>query len=148
MGTNAGRRVETVVFDTNVLVSALGWNEKPERCLLLGLRTDVEIVISPAIATELWRVLAYDHLPFTDAERIAFYHLVFDSSTLVTPVNDVSVSNDPDDDKFLEAASTGDADVVVSGDSDLLDIGRYEGIDIVDPATFLEEYVSETENSG
>ena len=67
----------TVVFDTNVLVSALGWDEKPEQCLLFGFRDGVEMIVSPPMATELWRVLTYDHLPFSDSERIAFYHLVF-----------------------------------------------------------------------
>lgn len=130
----------TVVFDTNVFVSALGWNENPERCLLYGLRGDIEMIVSPDTVTELWRVLAYDHLPFTESERIAFYHLVFHSSTVVTPDIDLSVSDDSDDDKFLEAATAGNADVLVSGDDHLLRLERYEDIEIVDPATFLEEW--------
>jgi putative PIN family toxin of toxin-antitoxin system len=130
----------TVVFDTNIFVSALGWNQNPEQCLLYGLRGDIEMIVSPDTLTELWRVLAYDHLPFTDAERIAFYHLVFHASTVVTPDVDLSVSDDSDDDKFLEAAITGDADVIVSGDDHLLRLECYEDIEIVDPTTFLEEW--------
>ncbi|WP_255192297.1 putative toxin-antitoxin system toxin component, PIN family [Natronobeatus ordinarius] len=85
-------------------------------------------------------VLAYDHLPFTDSERTAFYHLVFDSSTLVTPDRTVDVADDPDDDTFLEAAVAGAADVIVSGDDHLLRLEQYEGIDIVDPNTVLEKW--------
>jgi predicted nucleic acid-binding protein len=43
---------------------------------------------------------------------------------------------DPDDDKFLELAVLGHADVIVSGDADLLALDPFRGIPIVDPATF------------
>jgi len=43
---------------------------------------------------------------------------------------------DPKDDKFLELAATGRADVIVSGDADLLALGPFRGILIVDPAIF------------
>lgn len=131
----------TVVFDTNVLVSALGWNKSPEQCLEYALRGDIAMCLSPATASELWRVLGYEHLPFNDDDRVAFYTLVFDTATLVTPKRTISASVDPDDDKFLELAIAGTADVVVSGDSDLIELEEYEGVAIVDPATFLEAWV-------
>ena len=43
---------------------------------------------------------------------------------------------DPKDDKFLELAATGRADVIVSGDADLLALGPFRGILIVDAAIF------------
>jgi predicted nucleic acid-binding protein len=46
------------------------------------------------------------------------------------------VKTDPADNTVLEAAVEGQADFVVSGDHDLLDIGSYEGIEIVTPARF------------
>jgi predicted nucleic acid-binding protein len=47
------------------------------------------------------------------------------------------VARDPSDTKFLEAAVTGQADWVVSGDKDLLDIGDFESISIIPPRDFL-----------
>lgn len=41
------------------------------------------------------------------------------------------------DDKFLELAVNGHADLIVSGDADLLALGPFRGIPIITPATFL-----------
>jgi predicted nucleic acid-binding protein len=48
-------------------------------------------------------------------------------------------TRDPDDNRILEAAAAaaGRADVIVSGDDDLLSLGNYEGILIVSPVAFL-----------
>jgi hypothetical protein len=48
------------------------------------------------------------------------------------------VSPDPDDDKFLACALEAQADCIVSGDPDLLDLSRYRGIDILNPREFGE----------
>ncbi len=55
------------------------------------------------------------------------------------PVHLRIIAADPDDDRVLEAAVAGEADFIVSGDRHLLDLGRYEGIEIVTPARFLAE---------
>jgi putative PIN family toxin of toxin-antitoxin system len=49
------------------------------------------------------------------------------------------VDRDPSDDKFVECAVTGKAGVIISGDKDLLSIGRYQRILIQSPAQFLEK---------
>ena len=43
-----------------------------------------------------------------------------------------------DDDKFLALAVTGQADAVVSGDRDLLDLVSHEGIPVLTPAQLLQ----------
>ena len=49
----------------------------------------------------------------------------------------VRASRDPKDDKFLEAAVNGRANVLVSGDGDLLDLNPFRGIAIVTPADYV-----------
>jgi len=49
-----------------------------------------------------------------------------------------AVPDDPDDNKFISAAITGKADYIVTGDGHLLDLGSYQGIEIVTPKVFLE----------
>jgi predicted nucleic acid-binding protein len=44
---------------------------------------------------------------------------------------------DPKDDKFLELAVNGHADMIVSGDSDLLALNPFRDIPIVPPAIFI-----------
>jgi putative PIN family toxin of toxin-antitoxin system len=49
------------------------------------------------------------------------------------------ICRDADDDKFLALAVTGQADAIVSGDSDLLELGSHEGIPIFTPALLLQQ---------
>ena len=55
----------------------------------------------------------------------------------VTITGRVAVCRDPTDDKFLELAVNGRADVIVSGDADLLVLDRFRGIPIVTPGAFV-----------
>jgi hypothetical protein len=55
----------------------------------------------------------------------------------VTPEVRITACRDPKDNKFLEVAVTGEADVIVSGDEDLLVLDPFAGIPILPPAAFL-----------
>jgi putative PIN family toxin of toxin-antitoxin system len=58
---------------------------------------------------------------------------------LVDPINTPRVvPNDPDDDHVIATAAAAHAELIVSGDADLLSIGRFEGIDIVTAAQAVE----------
>ncbi len=55
------------------------------------------------------------------------------------------VQGDPDDNKFFECALAGDAEVIVSGDKKVLDVGVYKGVYVLPPAQFarmIEEEVA------
>jgi predicted nucleic acid-binding protein len=56
-----GQRSESVkaVFDTNVLISALGWNGKPEECLKKVFDNSITGYTSPEILRELALVMDY-----------------------------------------------------------------------------------------
>ena len=56
---------------------------------------------------------------------------------IVEVVEQIRASRDPKDDKFLEAAVNGRADVLVTGDRDLLDLHPYRGVAILPPADYL-----------
>ena len=47
------------------------------------------------------------------------------------------VKEDPDDDKFIEAAIAGRADLIISRDNHLLKLQRYKNIKIITPEEFL-----------
>lgn len=56
----------------------------------------------------------------------------------VIAVKDVpAIGRDPKDDKFLVTAARASAEYLVSEDNDLLDIHVYEGVQIINAATFL-----------
>jgi putative PIN family toxin of toxin-antitoxin system len=50
----------------------------------------------------------------------------------------IAACRDATDDKFLELAVNGEADVIVSGDADLLVLNPFRGIPIVAPAAFVQ----------
>jgi predicted nucleic acid-binding protein len=65
----------------------------------------------------------------------------------VTPIERITACRDPRDDKFLEVAVTGEADVIVSGDQDLLTLHPFAGIPILPPAAFLQMLDAEKRGS-
>lgn len=59
-------------------------------------------------------------------------------ATVLKPGCRISVVVDEPDNRILECAVTGNAEMIVTGDRHLLDLERYEGIEIVTLAVFLE----------
>jgi len=49
------------------------------------------------------------------------------------------IKDDPEDNKFIEAAVDQAADLIVSGDQHLLKLREYQGIKIITPAEFLKQ---------
>ena len=62
---------------------------------------------------------------------------------IINPVSNIEICRDPDDDKFLQCAKDSHALYIVSGDKDLLVIGKYEDIQIVTAKEFCEKYLSD-----
>ena len=74
-----------------------------------------------------------------DADDIAWWEsLIIEKSMLVVPTKKLKVVSDPDDDKFVEAAVEGKANVIISQDKHLLSLKNYKDIKIITPETFLE----------
>lgn len=136
-----------VVIDTNVLISALlSAKGAPALVLRLALEGKIDLVFSPQTVDEHWRVLHYSkiqkrlsklEISMETAER-ALRHLV-EISLIVSGKKRVAViADDPSDNAFLACAAEGTADIIVSGDRHLKKLKTFEGIRILDPATFLD----------
>jgi putative PIN family toxin of toxin-antitoxin system len=65
---------------------------------------------------------------------------LFAGAELVTVAEHVAVCRDPKDDKFLELAINGRADVIISGDADLLTLNTFHGIPIITPSAFVHAH--------
>ena len=74
-----------------------------------------------------------------EIEEIEWWEdIVLEKSILVIPKRKVNVvKDDPDDNKFIEAALEGKADYIVTQDRHLLNIKEFEGIKMVTPKEFL-----------
>jgi len=70
--------------------------------------------------------------------------ILLDFSTFTVPVKVTKriqvVSDDPDDDKFIECALSCDADFIISGDKHLLKMKEYAGIKIFKAKEFLSVF--------
>ncbi len=130
------------VLDTNVLVSAvLSRGSPPDSILQAWRKGSFELVTSAPLLYELAGVLARprvsQRLGWSADERREFLAALRNAAILVVPQRELRVVRaDPSDDRLLEAAVEAQADYLVSGDQHLLDIGSYEGLQIVSPVRF------------
>lgn len=134
-----------LVIDTNVLIAAFishgACSEFLEHCAL-----NHEIVLSKFILDELKEKLI-DKFAFTNREASGVVRLLKSRCAFVGASGlPAPVSRDPDDDNIIAAAIAGKCRCIVTGDKDLLDIGKVGDILIVSPGRFwqLEELSQET----
>lgn len=126
------------ILDTNVLISAYVFpGGKPEAVYRLALEGHLEIGTSLPLLAEFGRVLGEKFGWIPDRVEAAVAQMTRIAS-VVEPGETVHViAADPADDRVLEAARAFGADVIVSGDRHLLDLGAWCGIDIISPAELL-----------
>ena len=132
-------RVERVVLDTNVLISAvLSPLGKPFACLSWVL-DNATLIVSRELLDEVETRLARPKFSkyVDESRRRAFVADLALSAVQVEIPGTLRVCRDPDDDKLLEVAVIGRADCLVTGDQDLLILNPFQGIPILTPAGFL-----------
>lgn len=131
---------DRVVIDTNVFISGvLSVTSAPARCVD-AVVTDGQLIATEATLKELFeRLLSPKFDPYvTRARREELLSRLAPLVEIVEVVQQVRACRDPHDDKFLEAAVNGRADVIITGDNDLLDLHPFRGISILNPATYLD----------
>lgn len=135
-------KAERLVIDSNVWIAALLSPAGTARQLVdTVLDHEIEILMSESTFAEL--VSRLDRPKFdryrdpeswnsflTALVELALWHEDAETAT--------GASRDADDDKFLALAVTGQAEAIISGDRDLLELVSHEGIPILTPAQFLQ----------
>ena len=130
--------------DTNVMISALGWNGNERRVIELGLSGKIQLCLSLEILNELQRVMDYPKFKFTEEQKKEFLSEILEVAIIHEIVNHEKViTADDADNIFLDAALAADAQVIVSGDRHLLNLGEFKGIRILSARDFLKELSSE-----
>jgi putative PIN family toxin of toxin-antitoxin system len=126
-----------VVLDTNVLVSGVRFSGKPRTLLQRLSRDQFILIVSKDILGELARVLSskFSWGPAVIASTLNRIQIV---AEMVSPEFELTDCRDPDDNRILEAAVAGSAQVIVSGDKrHLLRMENYRGIEIITVDEFL-----------
>lgn len=130
------------MLDTNVVISALLWRGTPYRLLeTIRRQESLQLYSSSALLEELTDVARRPALAkrLTAIGKTAPQILTdyLEAIELVEPVDVPRVARDPDDDHVLACALAATAELIVSGDLDLLALTAYERIPIVTPAAAL-----------
>lgn len=127
------------MLDTNVVASGLLWDGTPAQLIDAARSDEVELCTSRTLLAELTRILRRAKFAKAiGASGMTLDELVLgyaELATLVTPEPiPPTVPNDPDDDHVLACALAAQADLVVSGDGDLLSLGMFREMPIVNAA--------------
>jgi uncharacterized protein len=127
-----------VVLDTNVYISALMFGGLPGSLLDLAFLRSFTLIISSPLLEELDEKLR-DKFGVSP-EDAAFLHARLERvAQVVEPRGILSViAEDPDDNRVLECAVEGRAELIVSGDRHLLKLAKYQGISIVTVRQFMD----------
>ena len=124
------------VFDTHVLVAAFVTEGLCAKLLGRARRKQLDLVISPFILKEFENVLLKKFRASKGQMRVAS-RLISEAAQIVNPTSRVSgICRDPDDDQILSAALSANADCLVTGDFDLLELKKFHGIRILTPGAF------------
>jgi len=127
-----------VVFDTNVFVSALVFpGGDGERAVQRGIDGHDHLLVSYAIVGELLAVLARKFA--RDREELARVAVfVAGIAETIEPSVSIAVLADEPDNRILECALAGGAELIVTGDKEMLALGDHEGVRIVRLREYLE----------
>jgi len=132
--------VRRVTADSNILISALQYGGKTLTLLDMAQEGRVALAISDDILTETLRVLRDKFHRTTEWLQNAETHLR-EITTHVIPAERIdTVTADPDDNRVLECAVAAASEVIVSGDSDLLQLSTFRGIPLLTVAAFLVRF--------
>ena len=128
-----------VVFDTNILVSALVFpGGRREAALQRIIDERDELVLSKPILDELLGILARKFA--RDGEQLARVAVFLSTAaTFVSPRRRLQVVKDDPDNRILECALTGRAHAIVTGDRALLALDRVRGVRLLSLRDYLDD---------
>ncbi|MBD2189495.1 putative toxin-antitoxin system toxin component, PIN family [Pseudanabaena mucicola] len=132
-------KTDRIVFDTNVIVSALMFpRSAPRQAFNIAYSTG-KILVSTVTILELEEVLSRKKFEkyFSIEERIQFVARFFADAEIIEINEKIIACRDRKDDKFLELAVNGKANYIITGDQDLLVLNPFQDIAIISVSDYL-----------
>jgi len=127
-----------VVIDTNVWISALQFarpEATPRRALDKAMREDV-LAVCDEIEAEVLRTLT-TKFNWKRSEALNAIEAILLKGFRVSLLGSIKLCRDPHDDMLLECAEIAAANILITGDKDLLVLGSYKQTRIASPAEYL-----------
>ena len=135
-----GKKVK-VVFDTNVWISI--FMQKRLRDEFSNAKHDLTVYVSEDIGLEISKVLLYPKVSevlrkIGIRERDVLRILGANSNKVEPKLKLHAINEDTEDNKILECALAAGADVIVTGDNHLREIGKFRKTRILTPREFFD----------
>jgi putative PIN family toxin of toxin-antitoxin system len=131
-----------IVIDTNVFISALLIKKSvPFQVVSTAFEQGIILYSNPTF-NELKQVVfrrKFDQY-LTSEERNIFLFKFANESESVEIKEEIKACRDAKDDKFLELAVNGNADLIITGDIDLLVLNPFREIEIITPEVFIARF--------
>jgi len=122
-----------VVFDSNVYISALLFKSIPGKILEMAQKDKIILIVSNEIIAETERILE-EKFKWPRHNIDKFKKRLSDISENVKPGIKLNIIKEREsDNRILECAVSGDANLIVSGDKHLLKLKSYKNIPIIRP---------------
>ena len=136
------KTIGRVVLDTNILVSALLFKGDLARIVDLWKKGKIIPVLSRETFAEFEAVLEYPKFSLTRQEiKVIIEEEFLPYFEVIEITEDVEgICRDTDDDKFIACAVFASADFIVTGDKDLLDMGKYKSVKIISASVLLKMF--------
>jgi uncharacterized protein len=130
------------VFDTNTLVSASLIKKSNPRLALNIARKSGTVLFSEDTLEELNEVLFRRKLDkyILRSNKYIFLASLVNNSVIIDVKTVIDICSNKKNNKFIDLAVDGNADYIITGASDLLELNSYQGIKILTPLEFIEEY--------
>lgn len=125
-----------VVIDTNVFISAILKSGNPEKIVTLWRQGRIHLLLSPFLAAEILSVMNRFGITSTYIQELTYrleHHTI-----QILPASPIALCRDPKDNEILSLAVDGSADYIITGDNDLLTLGKIERTMITKPKDFLQ----------
>ena len=127
-----------VVFDSNIYISAFIFpGSNAEKAISRIMHGKDRLLISKAIVDEVLIVLARKFSRDREAVSQTSIHLA-ELADIVTATSKIRILKDEADNRILECAVAGKAEVIVTGDKAMLVLKEYKGIKIIT----LKKYIN------
>ncbi len=127
-----------IVIDTNVIISGIFFGGYPRKILETVADKQISAYATTEIINEYYEII--DEMIKRKQGRInnSVLSQLVSKLKIIQSSSSINICRDPDDNKFIECAIDANALYIISGDKDLLDIQKFNNIQIVNAKSFYE----------
>ena len=130
-----------IVIDTNVIISGIFFGGYPRKILETVADKQISAYATTEIINEYYEII--DEMIKRKQGRInnSVLSQLVSKLKIIQSSSSVNICRDSDDNKFIECAIDANALYIISGDKDLLDIQKFNNIQIVNTKFFCEKFI-------